>query len=489
VKKVLLVLFALFVLGALGIGVLLAIFVPRFVEREVIAQAEARGFTLEPGDISFGWGWLQLSDAKLSLIGVRGLSATLGIVDVELEGLVPKRFTVNQVKAEAVGDPLVLGQALDAWRAAHEKSLVEPTFVKPLAFELRREAKAEPILSLSDGELRLEKERASAKAGHVKVDGRELGAVSVSEGSNSVRLGLTLGMSELTNPQVVVDVQNAPKRSLHVGLSPLGLGRLGALLGREMPLPEVLLSGSFDVAVAPNSTPPSGVSGRADFTLKGYVPPHPVELDGFVFGDTTDFGASFVVEPEHLRVRLEQAVVKAGAFALEGAGELRLEGTRSRLVLVLTGQLPCNTLAGAAAETRLGRALGRVTGKAAREVLLGAVGIRVAVDADPADPARARVLKTVTPGCGLKPLTFAELRALGELLPEALDPKVAADFDALLKGPLPTLPNLGPGTQLNLPNLGGLPQLPTLKLPIPMPAQSGAKKAAPSGAPAASAGP
>jgi hypothetical protein len=79
---------------------------------------------------------------------------------------------------------------------------------------------------------------------------------------------------------------------------------------------------------------------------------------------------------------------------------------------------------------------------------------------------------------------LAELSALGELLPEALDPKVAADFDALLKGPLPTLPNLGPDTQLNLPNFGALPGLPTLKLPAPAPTQTGKKKAVPSSAPA-----
>jgi hypothetical protein len=487
-KKVLLVLFALFTVGAIGIAVLLAIFVPRFVEQEVIAQAEARGLTLDPGDISFGWGWLQLANAKVSLIGVRGLSLTCAIVDVELDGLTPQRVTVNQVKAEAVGDAVALGQALDGWRRAHEKSLTEPIFVKPLSFELSRDAKADPVLSLSGGEFRLEKERASVRATSVKFDGRELGALSIASENDRTRIGLTLGMSALDNPLVTLDVQSAPKSALHLALSPVALGRLGALVGKELPLPEVLLDGSVDAALAPNSTPPAGVSGRADFNLKGYVPPHPVELDGFVFGDTTSFGANFAVEPEKLRVRLSQAVVKAGNFALEGGGELRLEGAGGRLVLALNGQLPCNTLAGVAAETRLGRALGRVTGKAARQVLSGAVGIRVAVDANLADLPHARTLKTITPGCGLKPLTLAELTALGELLPEALDPKVAQDLDALLKGPLPTLPNLGPDTQLNLPNLNALP-LPTLKLPIPAPAQSGTKKAAPNApAPTPSAG-
>ena len=70
---------------------------------------------------------------------------------------------------------------------------------------------------------------------------------------------------------------------------------------------------------------------------------------------------------------------------------------------------------------------------------------------------------------------YDELQALGELLPDALDPAVAKDLDALLKNPLPALPNLGPDTKLNLPNLNALP-LPQLQLPVPP--QAGTKKAA-----------
>jgi ADP-dependent NAD(P)H-hydrate dehydratase / NAD(P)H-hydrate epimerase len=481
VKKVLLVLFALFVVGAIGLGVLVALLVPRYVEREVLAEAEARGIQLIPGEISFGFGWLQISDAKLSLIGVPGLKATVSIVDVELKGMVPLRFTVNDLKADAVGEPVALLRALDAWRSAHEKSFTEPVFIKPLIFTLRDAPKAEPLLSLSNAEMRIENERSSLRAEKLRFLGRELGATSVNVGKGAVHLGVTLGMSALENPLVTLDVQDSPKQTLHLGLSPVSLGKLGSFLGKELPLPEVLLSGALDATQAPNTSPPAGVSGRADFTLKNYVPPHPAELDGFVFGNATDFGATFTLEPEKSRVRLEQALVKAGNFVLEGAGELRLEGTRGRLILLLRGQLPCNLLAGAAAETRLGRALGRLTGKAAREVLSGSVGIRVAVDADPTDLPHARALKTISPGCGLKPLSLNELQALGELLPDALDPAVAKDLDTLLKNPLPALPNLGPDTKLNLPNLNALP-LPQLQLPAPP--RTGTK-AAPKAAPSA----
>src|SRR5690606_18706848 len=107
---------------------------------------------------------------------------------------------------------------------------------------------------------------------------------------------------------------------------------------------------------------------------------------------------------------------------------VRVEGAHARLALLLSGALPCNALASAVAQSRLGQALGKVTGKAALQVLSGSVGVRVSIDADSRDPARPRVLKTITPGCGLKPLSLEELVKLGELVPEALDPQVARDF-------------------------------------------------------------
>jgi hypothetical protein len=204
-----------------------------------------------------------------------------------------------------------------------------------------------------------------------------------------------------------------------------------------------------------------------------------------VFGDTTTVSSRFQLEPDALRVRLEDVVIKAGRFVLTGTGQVSWEVDHAKLSLRLSGQLPCAELASAAAESRLGRALGRVSGKAARQVLAGSVGVRVVVDADTREPERARTLKTITPGCGLRALSIAELVALGELVPEALDPRVLRDLQTLLEAPLPTFPNLGKDTQLILPGIGSLPFPPLPKAPSSAGKSTDKKSSEPSSVPKA----
>jgi hypothetical protein len=256
---------------------------------------------------------------------------------------------------------------------------------------------------------------------------------------------------------------------VHVALSPISVNRLGGIFGLRLPHEEITASGTFAIRIPEGVAAGSRITGIVDVLLKGYVPPHPAELDGFVFGDTTSVSTRYSLEPEAMRAVLSESRVKAGRFELAGGGELRATLAGAELELALSGSLPCNALASAMAESRLGRALGKVSGKAAMQVVGGSVGVHVAVRARSTEPDKARVLKTITPGCGLKQLTFEELVKLGELVPEALDPKVAKDFEALLKKNLPGLPLLVPPPKL--------PEFPGIPLPqFPKPPAAGTPK-------------
>lgn len=461
-KKILLILFGLIACGLLVLGVSIALILPRLVEQRVVAEARARGVELTPGEVSFGLGWLQVTDSRLTLIGVPGLEVRAGLIDAELDGLSPVRFTMARVQAVAVGEPLAFARQLDAWARARAGKLEEPLHVKPLTFTLRSEANAPSLLALEAGELRFMNDRAELVAERALAYNRDLGGLRIVQDERALWAGLTLKQSALDNPIVALELGGSSQRNLHVAVSPVTLGHLEKLLGFELPLDEgVTVSGTLGATIPNNMAAGGRVTGRVDVILKGYVPPHPVELDGFVFGDTTQIGSAYRVEPENLRVVLEQSSVKAGRFELLGGGEVQATGLDARLTLLLTGDLPCNALAGAAAETRLGRALGRVTGKAARQVVSGRVGVRVSVEARASALDRARVLRTILPGCGLKALSFSELLQLGELIPEAMDPKVQADFEKLLEKNLPPLPPPGGSVTLRLPDIGDL-KLPAL---------------------------
>jgi hypothetical protein len=98
------------------------------------------------------------------------------------------------------------------------------------------------------------------------------------------------------------------------------------------------------------------------------------------------------------------------------------------------------------------------------------------------------VVRTITPGCGLRPLSFEELVKLGELAPEALDPAVMADLKRLLEEGVPKIPNSAL-PNLEIPGLGKLelPVLPGFELRKPA-SGGGGKASSERGAPASNSG-
>jgi hypothetical protein len=478
-KRVLLVLAAVSLLGLIGLGVLAAILIPRYVEREVIAAAKERGIELTPGEIAFGWGWVQVSKGKARLIGVRSTSLSFELADVTLARTEPKSFALADVRLEAVGNPLLVWEELAAWARTYEKRTTEPVSMTGLDVTLRPERAAEPDLALGGGKLVVQAGRTSLSTSRTSVRGQALGPVRLIRDAEKATLAVTLAQSSLDNPLLSLEYRAGEQTLLHAALTPITAGNLSKALGLGLPRPDVRVSGTVDLKIPKNVLlVGERLTGRVDFALDGYIPPHPIELDGFVFGDRTEVGAALKLEPERLRVLISEVKVKAGRFALTGDGELRAEGRQARLTLALRGELPCNALAGAVAETRLGQALGKLGGKAARVVVGGGVGVRVSVDLSTDRPEAARVVKTITPGCGLRPLSFAELVKLGELGPEALDPAVMADLKRLLEEGVQAPPNSAL-PNLKIPGFGKfeLPQLPTFELKM-QGSGSGGKSAA-----------
>jgi hypothetical protein len=158
------------------------------------------------------------------------------------------------------------------------------------------------------------------------------------------------------------------------------------------------------------------VKGKLSATLKGFVPPHPPELDGFVFGDVTTFDTDLTIDGARNRVTLTSSTVKAGKFELKGGGSVVREGQSASVDLELKGALPCDALAGAAAESRLGQLLGRVSGKQGKRTALaivrGDVSVDVGIKASTKDLLNAKLTQKIGVGCGLRPLSLAELIAL-----------------------------------------------------------------------------
>lgn len=470
-KRALLLLAVVLGVG-IGLLVILAlVFVPRYVEREVVERARAQGVELEFEDLEFGWEWATLTTVRARLIGVEGVEIAIDTLEAELEGTALTSVALTGVKLDAQGSAPALAVSLGAWSKRYPETYALPLSAKGVAVVYRPQAGAAPWLELNSGTLASTSVGAVFVADDSRVAGARVGRIGATwtTGASSVALGL--GESELDKAPLRVDVDGGASPKLRLRLASTPLERLAAPFAIQLPVKDV--SGSADVELAfgsKDAETPAG--GSARFALKGFIPPHPVELDGFVFGDTTTFETKLAMNRELTLITLTESRVVAGRFELKGGGSIRRDPTTARALLDLSGALPCDALAQAATESRLRRLLDLATtkkaGAAARRLIGGSVGVRVRLEADVQNLAAAKVERSIGIGCGLKPVTLEELLAIGEsLLPEELSklPEELGKIGAAAG----QLPPLGSGLPLP-PGLPPLPSgLPTFKIPSALP--------------------
>jgi hypothetical protein len=469
-KRALLLLAAVLVAG-LGLLVILAIvFVPRLVEREVIERARAQGVELEFEELDFGWEWATLTTARARLIGVDGVEIAIDSLEAELEGTELTSVAMTGVKLDAQGSVPALAVSLGAWSKRYPETYALPLSAQGVSVVYRPQAGAAPWLELAGGTLASTSVGAVFVANDSKLAGAPVGRVGAAWSATASSVALGLGESELGKAPLRVDVDAGANPKLRLRLVSTPLDKLAAPFAIQLPVKDV--SGSADVELAFGSREAtSPVGGTAHFELKGFIPPHPVELDGFVFGDTTTFDTKLAINQALTEITLTESRVVAGRFELKGGGVIRRDATTAQAVLDLSGALPCDALAQAATESRLRRLLDLATtkkaGAAARRLIGGSVGVRVRLQADIRNLAAAKVERSIGIGCGLKPVTLEELLAIGEsLLPEDLS-KLPEDLGKIGEAAgLPPLPSA-------LPLPSGLPPLPsalpTFKIPSALP--------------------
>jgi hypothetical protein len=262
---------------------------------------------------------------------------------------------------------------------------------------------------------------------------------------------LGLGETNLKAAPVRIQVAYAAEQpTLDVQLAPTPLRHLNRAFSLTLADRDIVVSGQTHLALTKGAAP-EPVSGLLKLRLEGYVPPHPVELDGFVFGNETLFESQLYVSLDRQQVRLHQTRVTAGAFALRGQGLVSRKEDAAELSLELRGELGCAALAGAAAETRLGTTFGKWARLLANAALQGSVSVTVKISANSHNLEQARVARIIGVGCGLKPLNLPGLE----------------DFDLPMLRDLPPLADLMSQLPSKAKTLDSLPKLPPLPSALP----------------------
>src|SRR6185369_5883857 len=219
----------------------LKVYVPRYIEQRVVAEAKARGIELAPGQISFGWQWVQLASANAKLIGAPGFEAKIGLVDVQLKSFEPVLVQLSDLQLGVSGSlPRVLFE-FGEWAKNNPRAFEAPVVATRIKLSVAEAPAEAPWLELSGGFLTRTAFGAAFSAQSCKLSGFELGKVGAgfakSGGDVSIGFGDQHAQSAPLQLDASVDAQGAGK--LRLALTPTKLGLLGKGLGIPLPLPEV----------------------------------------------------------------------------------------------------------------------------------------------------------------------------------------------------------------------------------------------------------
>jgi hypothetical protein len=455
----------LLILGA-GCVALIALFsvlmwlaLPTLIEAEVKKRAREQGVELTLGTLDFGWEWAELRKSKAVLIGVPGLELGIDRLNVDLDGTKLTRLDFTGLTLEASGSVPALALSLGAWSKKYPSAFALPLSARNVSVRFRPEPSQPAWLELSGGTVATTAAGTIVAAEHTQLAGIDVGRVGATWTATASSVALGLGESDLARApvRVAVDLSSA-RPKLAFQLVPTALERLAGPFAVALPVHGVSASATVALEFA-NAAAEFPEKGAAHLELHGWIPPHPAELDGFVFGDTTVVDTTLAFSPDGKRVTLDPTHLTAGRFELAGPGSLVRDADAATLDLDLKGALPCDALASAAAESRVGRLLGRVqggrAGSVARQAIGGTVSIRVQISASTKNLAGASLKRSIGIGCGLKPLTLDDVLRLGETL-------LPADLSELQEDIVKLTPKLPNGAPL-IPSI--LPPLPPLPLP------------------------
>ena len=431
-----------------------------WTRQQVIDAARAQGVILEIDAAEVSFNTVHLREARARLEGVEGLTGYLQVVDIAISGLKPRHVQIEGLIVRAVGSPLRLMNAVQAWQARHpapaSSDATPTTEIKQTKLTWQESGEAPPFVVL-DGvtfgaiakpygplgkDFSIEAERAQAGAFSLAPF-----AAAVHAEPESIEVGLGAKQWEGVTARGGWKNQLAADE-LHLSFGPLKLAPLlaqNSLAAADPALAAASLVGGLAVLIPRDEQRPC--AGHWAFDIGGWTPPHPPELQGFSFGSATRVESDFDIDRTLSTANFTNTRVTSGEFKLVGHGAAHRNTLLSaRVQAELTGHIPCAALASAMSQSKLGQAYGQWVARHAGQLVQGNVDVTVQLDADTAHLQQAKVVKQIGNGCGLKPLTVRDMLTLG------LPPPPDADL----------IRHLGK----DLPSLGAaLPPLPSLKLP------------------------
>lgn len=415
----------------LGGGAVTAFFLlGPMLRSRIVEQARALGVELAFDGVSFWWTSATLDGARFRLVGVPGLSGQVKDLDVSLASFEPVRLDGTDVRLDVVGSAADLAVALGEWTKNHPGAYRIPVSAHGLGVTWKPSEREPAWLGIEGGAMTESKGVVTFSAAHATVSGVDVGSAFAAWTAEAASVSMGFGAADVAAAPVKVVVQHAATPpTARITLAPTPLERLAGPWGIPLPAPGVIASGEVDLTFT-RGLEAGPVTGVVTSRLDNWVPPHPVELDGFLFGSTTTFTSKLDISANRSTVQLSSSRVRAGAFDLGGSGRIDRNDGFATIGMSLAGNLPCAAVAESAAAAHVGSFIAEMIGSTARRIVDGSVSVKVKISADSRHLDQARVEPVIGVGCGLTPV-------------RALDPKALSRLPSRLRDFVQGLPDLG----------------------------------------------
>ena len=343
-----------------------------------------------------------LRGVHVDLDGVRGFHADVDEVVVDLDGSKAQRIVTSGARVTVERSAADLLLDLGAWINGHPDLYRIPGEATAVAITWADAPQAPAWLTLRGGALSTNGTDATFRTPGATVSGQPLGAASAAWAAAAATITIGLGNEAIGDSPIRVELHpNEQPATALLTLRPTKLESLGAPLGLALPAPGAVAEGT--VALTLGTHAGKGViEGDAAFTLVGWVPPHPRELGGIIFGDRTTFATKLSIAEDHRKITLTEAVITAGVLKLKGSGTIERRDAYALSALDLRGSISCADVARSAVASSWGDLAGQLAFGVARIAVDGSVGIKVHVEADTRDLKAAKLTHEVGVGCGLR---------------------------------------------------------------------------------------
>jgi hypothetical protein len=396
-RVVLWLLLVLTVLAAAGAGLLYYVVstLPERIRAEVTKQARDRGLEVTFQTVRAqailpwedGQPTIVVEEAIVTSEDFPGVETTVQRLTIPLRGTFPafepERVEVLDVSVDAATFAALLAVETSAKSGGLSKT---PTTIDGARLKLRSVTEGLPLpLAARVSKIELEGGRVELTDVEVEVPIPFVG-FTIGPSSAEVRRESPLTRIRLADYPFLTLTLDDEGKTLAIDVDPSPSAVLEKIIRTK--LPETTVSAHVEVE-------PKKRTGSFRAELAGWIPPHPPEASGILFGKSTTISGS--VRVDGFMVYLNDLRIKAGAFELKGVGSINL--ATGVIDGQLKGAVACADAAVSAAGSRLGRDAALLTGMLARGRLGGSVHVVVNVDGKLSDLENLRLAPSATIAC------------------------------------------------------------------------------------------